>query len=681
MRKGLIGLACAVVVALTLATNGCGGSSSGQGSSGGQVGSGGSSSGGISGSGGASASGGLSGSGGSRASGGISGSGGSRASGGSSGSGGQTTNCTNGPTCGGDLVGTWDVTSSCLTLSGDMDMTLSSLGCPTVPVTGSLQVTGTWTAKSDGTYTDNTTTTGSFTCPLAPSCLSVSSVDVECFKMANAFTAVGWKTATCSTNTNDECNCSVTADQSGGIGVISPWKSDSGTYTTSGSGLNADDYVDYSYCVSGNTLTLTPKPTILPVTGTIVLQKSGTSPGTGGAGGRGGAGGAGGATAGTGGRTGAGGATTGTGGRTGAGGATRGTGGRTGAGGATVGSGGNAGSGGTTATGGTTAGGSTGSRPCDIYAAANNTCVAAHSTVRALLSSYKGNLYQVKRADGTTKDIGQTADGFADSAAQDDFCKGTTCTITRIYDQSGKGNFLAAQTPDTQDMSPAGHSGMTAASATKEQLTVGGHKVYSLYTNASQAYWHDGSNSGMPKGSSPQGIYMVTSGKHVSSGCCYDYGNGPTSRTMSGGGTMDSVYFGNCTIWGSGNGTGPWVMADLEGGIYSAATITKNNDVLSLPHTYVTAVEKNNGTSEFTLRGADATTGNLATFYKGKLPNGYGPMKKQGAVILGAGGDCCYSNNNASYGTFYEGAIISGYPSDATDDAVQANVVSAGYGK
>jgi len=36
-------------------------------------------------------------------------------------------------------------------------------------------------------------------------------------------------------------------------------------------------------------------------------------------------------------------------------------------------------------------------RPCDIYAAANTPCVAAHSTVRALFSAYSGNLYQVKR--------------------------------------------------------------------------------------------------------------------------------------------------------------------------------------------------------------------------------------------------------------------------------------------
>ena len=59
-----------------------------------------------------------------------------------------------------------------------MDVSLASLGCKTVPVTGSLQVTGTWTANSNGTYTDNTVTTGSVTFPLAAACLSVSSVNV-----------------------------------------------------------------------------------------------------------------------------------------------------------------------------------------------------------------------------------------------------------------------------------------------------------------------------------------------------------------------------------------------------------------------------------------------------------------------------------------------------------------------
>ena len=50
--------------------------------------------------------------------------------------------------------------------------------------------------------------------------------------------------------------------------------------------------------------------------------------------------------------------------------------------------------------------------PCDIYADDGGPCVAAHSTVRALYATYDGPLYQVKKADGTTKDIGVLAAGW-----------------------------------------------------------------------------------------------------------------------------------------------------------------------------------------------------------------------------------------------------------------------------
>jgi len=72
------------------------------------------------------------------------------------------------------------------------------------------------------------------------------------------------------------------------------------------------------------------------------------------------------------------------------------------------------------------------SLPCDIYAAAGTPCVPAHSTVRALYAAYSGPLYQVKRAsDSTTLNIGTlTAGGYANAAAQNTFCAGTSCTIT-----------------------------------------------------------------------------------------------------------------------------------------------------------------------------------------------------------------------------------------------------------
>ena len=76
--------------------------------------------------------------------------------------------------------------------------------------------------------------------------------------------------------------------------------------------------------------------------------------------------------------------------------------------------------------------------PCDIFGLAGTPCVAAHSLVRALMDSYAGPLYQVRRpADNATLDIGLLAPGgFANAAAQDTFCKGQACVVQRIYDQS-----------------------------------------------------------------------------------------------------------------------------------------------------------------------------------------------------------------------------------------------------
>src|SRR4030095_6555431 len=169
------------------------------------------------------------------------------------------------------------------------------------------------------------------------------------------------------------------------------------------------------------------------------------------------------------------------------------------------------------------AGGSSGQRPCDIYAAGNTPCIAAHSTVRALFAAYSGPLYQVKRADGTTQDIpALSAGSAADSSVQDTFCTGTTCTIWRIYDQSGHGNFLEAETPTS---TVGGNAGMPAATHTAQPRMLGARRVSPLYTRGSQAYGRDGSQSGMPTGSQPQGIYMVTSGKHVRRGWRFASGN------------------------------------------------------------------------------------------------------------------------------------------------------------
>jgi hypothetical protein len=40
-----------------------------------------------------------------------------------------------------------------------------------------------------------------------------------------------------------------------------------------------------------------------------------------------------------------------------------------------------------------------------------------------------------------------------------------------------------------------------------------------------------------------------------------------------------------------------------------------------------------------------------------------------------------YETRHTGEGTFFEGCMTSGNPSDAIDDAVQANIVAAGYGR
>ncbi len=310
--------------------------------------------------------------------------------------------------------------------------------------------------------------------------------------------------------------------------------------------------------------------------------------------------------------------------------------------------------------------------PCDIYAAGNTPCVAAHSTIRALAAAYSGNLYQVKKADGTTKDIAVLGPGgFADSAAQDAFCSGTTCTISIIYDQSGKGNHLtkapaggAKNTPDNE------------ASATALKLTVGGHTVYGVHIPAGVGYRND-KTSGIAVKDEPESMYMVTSGNYYNNQCCFDYGNAETNNLDNGNGTMEAIYFGNCTGWGKGTGTGPWVMADLENGLFAGKDFGPTSTNTPQTSTYVTAMVTGRSGS-FAIKSGNSQSGALTTLYDGSRPatTGYNPMKKEGAIILGIGGD----NSNSAQGNFFEGCMTSGASSTATDEAVQANIVAAGYG-
>jgi hypothetical protein len=119
-------------------------------------------------------------------------------------------------------------------------------------------------------------------------------------------------------------------------------------------------------------------------------------------------------------------------------------------------------------------------------------------------------------------------------------------------------------------------------------------------------------------------------------------------------------------------------MADLENGLWGcAAPRSINPNITGFTNVpYVTAMVKG-GSNGFALKGGDATTTDLRTLYDGPRPPGYQPMQKQGSILLGIGGD----NSDGAIGTFFEGCVLSGYSTDAADDAVQADIASVGYGK
>ncbi len=317
--------------------------------------------------------------------------------------------------------------------------------------------------------------------------------------------------------------------------------------------------------------------------------------------------------------------------------------------------------------------------PCDIYERGGTPCVTAHSTTRLLYSRYKGPLYRVERdSDGAGMDIRATRGGYADAEAQDLFCAGTVCRITVIYDQSGKGNDLLPAPPGTfQGPDKGGFNNPAIADMAPAWLD--GHKVYGVYVMPGMGYRCNNAR-GLAVDDEPEGIYYVIDGTHYDSGCCFDYGNSSTNGRAVGTGTMETTYYGTSTAWGRGNGDGPWIMADMEAGLFSGYG-AKQNDVPAITDwRFVSVYVNGGGGNRWDLRGADATGEGVTTFYSGLRPgspdsDAYYPMHKKGGMLLGNGGD----NGNGSAGTFYEGVMTVGYPGDETIAAVQKNIAAARY--
>jgi hypothetical protein len=336
--------------------------------------------------------------------------------------------------------------------------------------------------------------------------------------------------------------------------------------------------------------------------------------------------------------------------------------------------------------------------PCDVYGEAGRPCVAAYSTVRRLLSTYAGPLYQIRSGSsnentgsgGETHDIAQTADGFADAAAVDAACAGTICTVSLLYDQSGKGSHLTVAKKGAQFAGPTAGLDDFESSATGESLMVGGHKVYSLYMEPRQGYRLPREGDGIPRRMEPQSIYMLADGTRAGVGCCWDFGSSPPTATSFVG--VNALFYGsghvNPNTPGTvvvGAGDGPWFMWNEDAFVWAGGSTAVEPTLLNNPNNPSLEVKFALGflktdprvpaASQWALRMADATSATaVTTAHQGPLPR---PLYGGGSVVLGIDAH----NANSSWGTFYEGAIVAGFADDETELAVLQNIQAVGYGR
>jgi hypothetical protein len=160
-------------------------------------------------------------------------------------------NCGKVSPCGGNIVGSWKITNSCVTNSTINPMNTS---CP--GETGKVNSFdyGTATFNADGTYSTSTGGSASETLTIPKSCVSTITCDQLTMALNNTD---GGASGTCVTSgSNCDCTFAISAQTS----------TETGTYTTSGTSITTTPASGTAgtngYCVQGSTLYYTSLPTM-----------------------------------------------------------------------------------------------------------------------------------------------------------------------------------------------------------------------------------------------------------------------------------------------------------------------------------------------------------------------------------------------------------------------------------
>jgi hypothetical protein len=172
--------------------------------------------------------------------------GGSGAAGGASGqtggTGGGSASCATASPCGGNLVGTWKVTQSCLTATGDLNSLCDGGG---VSANIAFMFSGTVTYNADGTYSSAFTGTETAHDQFPSGCAPFGAT---CEQLGQQVIDGG--TISCSTDTAGVCTCD-------SVAPLKDTNPTSGTYSTTGSTLTTTQdgmTSTSSYCVQGSVL-------------------------------------------------------------------------------------------------------------------------------------------------------------------------------------------------------------------------------------------------------------------------------------------------------------------------------------------------------------------------------------------------------------------------------------------
>ena len=220
----------------------------------------------------------------------------------------------------------------------------------------------------------------------------------------------------------------------------------------------------------------------------------------------------------------------------------------------------------------------------------------------------------------------------------------TTCTITKIYDQSPNHSDLRPHLLAAQHMvpNPTGYISRRGQRSPCNLARTAGLRHRHLPRNGlSRLYPCRHSGNGQP-----EGVYIVTSALHLNTKCCFDLGNAEVNNLDNDAGHMDAI-----NIKCNGSPCKPDAGLDMENGIYGHLPVPPETE-------FVTDMGANDGQHSYAIYQGNAQSGKLTTTGILPLPAKYQPMNQEGAIILGTGGD----NSNWASGYFFEGVMTSGMP-------------------